>query len=76
VISSVNGQVGENRSEVLCQVSGQDNKILLNYRYLLDGLTNLGSEEAVLKIISGDSPCVLTAKDGAGYLYIIMPIKQ
>lgn len=76
VISSVNGQMGESWSEMLCLVNGEDNKTLLNSRYLLDGLMNLGAEEAVLKIISGDSPCLLTAKDGTDYLYIIMPIRQ
>lgn len=75
-ISSLNSQVGENRSEVLCQINGEDNKILLNYRYLLDGLANMGSEEASLKVISGDTPCLLTGKEQAGYLYIVMPIKQ
>ncbi len=76
LISSTNGQVGDYSGEELCQIEGEDNKILLNFRYLLDGLMNLGAEEAVLKVISPDSPCILTPKDKEGYLYIIMPIKQ
>lgn len=76
IITSLGGQVGENRSEVLCQINGEDNKILLNYRYLLDGLMNLNAEEAILKINSGEAPCLLTPKDQNDYLYIIMPIKQ
>lgn len=76
VISATNSQFGAHTSEVLCQIEGEDNQILLNYRYLLDGLMGLSAEEAVLKLNSADSPCLLTAKDGSGYLYIIMPIKQ
>lgn len=76
IISSTNGQLGDYVGEELCQIEGEDNKILLNYRYLLDGLMNLGAEEAVLKLISLDSPCLLTPKGQEGYLYIIMPIKQ
>lgn len=76
IISSTNGQLGDYVGEELCQIEGDDNKILLNYRYLLDGLMNLGAEEAVLKLISIDSPCLLMPKEQEGYLYIIMPIKQ
>lgn len=76
IVSSTNGQLGDYQGEELCQIEGEDNKILLNYRYLLDGLLNLGAEEAVLKVISPDSPCVLAPKGQEGYLYIIMPIKQ
>lgn len=74
--ASTNGQLGNYTSEELCQIEGEDNHILLNYRYLLDGLMNLVAEEAVLKVISPNSPCVLSSKAGGGYLYIIMPIKE
>ncbi|HBV58115.1 MAG TPA: DNA polymerase III subunit beta [Candidatus Magasanikbacteria bacterium] len=73
---STNGQLGNYTSEELCQIEGEDNHILLNYRYLLDGLMNLVAEEAVLKVISPNSPCVLSSKNSSGYLYIIMPIKE
>lgn len=74
--ASTNGQLGNYTSEELCQIEGEDNHILLNFRYLLDGLMNLSAEEAVLKVISPNSPCVLSSKAGGGYLYIIMPIKE
>lgn len=76
VFASMNGQLGEHSSEALGRIEGEENEILLNYRYLLDGLAALGAEEAVLKIISADSPCLLQAKGKEGYLYIIMPIRQ
>lgn len=76
IISAMNSQFGAHTGEVLCQIEGEDNQILLNYRYLLDGLAGLGAEEAILKLNSADSPCLLISKDGGGYLYIIMPIKQ
>ncbi len=76
IFNSTNGQLGEHTSQTLCQIIGDDNQILINYRYLLDGLSNLGSEEVTLKLISPESPCVLEPKDKKDYLYIIMPIKQ
>lgn len=76
VISSVSGQIGEHTSSVLSKIMGENNKITLNYRYLLDGLMNLFLEEAELQIVSSESPCVLRPKSSEDYLYIIMPIRQ
>ena len=76
VISSVSGQTGEHTSSVLSKLDGENNKITLNYRYLLDGLMNLLVEEAELQIVSSESPCVLRPKGVEDYLYIIMPIRQ
>lgn len=74
--SSTNGQLGEHTSQSLAQIVGEDNNILINYRYLLDGLTNLEAEEATLRVVSPEAPCLLEPKNKPGYLYIIMPIKQ
>ncbi|KKR48531.1 MAG: polymerase III subunit beta protein [Candidatus Magasanikbacteria bacterium GW2011_GWC2_40_17] len=74
--SSMNSQLGEHTGEVLGKIDGENNEMLLNYRYLLDGLSALGAEEGLLKIITPDSPCVLMPKGKEGYLYIIMPIRQ
>lgn len=76
VISSVSGQTGEHTSTVLSKIDGENNKITLNYRYLLDGLMNLFVEEAEFQIVSSESPCVLRPKGSEDYLYIIMPIRQ
>lgn len=74
--TSTNGQLGDHSSEVLCKIEGENNEVLLNYRYLLDGLANLGAEEGILKIISAEAPCLLEPKGKEGYLYIVMPIRQ
>jgi DNA polymerase-3 subunit beta len=77
VVSSTNNQLGENTSRLVGEISGEDNNIVVNYRYLLDGLQNIGAEQVKMEIIDGASPCVLKplAKD-PDYIYIIMPIKQ
>jgi len=77
IISSTSGQTGENITEIETAVSGEDNAITLNYRYLLDGLNNIEEENVRLEIIDNNTPCILRpeGKDSR-YLYIIMPIKQ
>jgi len=77
VISSTNSQLGENTSNIGGEFSGEDNRIVVNYRYLLDGLQNINSDQVEVSIIDGNNPCVLRpVGKKSDYLYIIMPIKQ
>lgn len=76
ILNSVSGQVGEHTSSILSRVEGENNKITLNFRYILESLMNMLSEEVELQIISSDSPCVLRPKKSTDYLCIIMPIRQ
>ena len=58
------------------QVTGKDNGIVLNYRYLLDGLNNIQSEKIRMNVVDGSTPCVIKAEGQDDYQYVIMPIKQ
>jgi DNA polymerase-3 subunit beta len=85
-VSSTNNQLGENKSTLASKVEGPQNKIIVNYRYLLDGLQNMDSDQVVLQMTDAANPCVLKPAASLGgnkeplisedYLYIIMPIKQ
>jgi len=50
--------------------------MVVNYRYLLDGLNNIDSENVKIEVINSNTPCVLKPEKEEDYLYIIMPIKQ
>lgn len=77
VLSSANSQFGENTVKLETEIEGEENEITVNYRYLLDGLGAMETEEVELELTSGDSPCLLRPKkEGADYLYIVMPIKK
>jgi DNA polymerase-3 subunit beta len=76
MISAASGQSGENMAEVEAKISGEDNFVVLNYRYLLDGLNNLGEPSAVVMMVDGNTPCIIRPELDDSYLYIIMPIKQ
>ena len=76
IISSASSQSGENITELDAIVNGKDNAIVINYRYLLDGINNIDSENIKLEITDGNTPCVLKPEENQDYLYIIMPIKQ
>jgi len=75
-ISSTSTQTGEHVSEVEAEVIGEENSILLNHRYVLDGLSHMETEDVEFKVNSGDAPCMFLPKEKSEYLYIVMPIRQ
>lgn len=76
VISASSGQSGESRVDVDAEISGIDNEVAINYRYLVDGLNNIVSDKVKLSVVSNNTPCVLTADKDDNYLYVVMPIRQ
>jgi len=67
---------GENTTGCSATVDGKANAVTLNYRYFLDGLNSISSEQVRFKMIDIGNPCVLTPKDSENHLYLIMPIRQ
>lgn len=76
IVSSFSGTSGESQIELEAEVSGNDNEITINYRYLLDGLNALEGERVKLGIINNNTPCLVRPEKENGYLYIVMPIRQ
>lgn len=76
VVSSVSGQTGENITNLQAKVNGAENSIVVNYRYLLEGLGTIDKESVKIEVIDGNTPCLIRPEQDQGYLYIIMPIKQ
>lgn len=76
VVSSASGQTGENITEINSDVTGDDNGVVVNHRYLLDGLNNIDSDIVKIEVVDGNTPCILKSDKKDDYLYIIMPIKQ
>lgn len=76
VISSSSDYIGENLVEVEAATKGIDNCLVLNYRYLLDGLNNIKSDMVKMEIVDNNTACILRPEDDADYLYLIMPIKR
>ncbi len=76
LVSAFSGASGESQVEVEADISGGENEITINYRYLIDGLNNISGDLVRIGILNSNTPCVLKAEKDSGYLYIIMPIRQ
>ena len=76
VITSSSSQSGENISVVGAEITGENESIILNYRYLLDNLQIISSDFVDIEIGDVNSPCVIKSENDDKYVYIIMPIRQ
>ncbi len=76
-LRAVNSQTGEHAVDLDGAVTGKENSVTVNFKYFLDGVNNVETEEVRLQLIDGVSPCLLRpATEDGDYLYIVMPIRQ
>lgn len=78
-LSSANTQTGEHLVEIDGDVHGKANAVTVNFKYFLDGVSNIESERVLIQINDALGPVLLkpVADDGRdNYLYIVMPIRQ
>ena len=75
VVSSQTPSLGENTVDVDASLTGEENEIAFNARYLLDVLSNVSAEELVFQMTGPLNPGVFKIKDDESYLHLIMPIR-
>lgn len=75
-IVAANAQVGENISTLTCEITGPDTAIVFNYRYMLDALSSIHSENILLGLNDANATGVLRPSDTTPLLHLIMPIRQ
>lgn len=76
IIATASSNTGTSVAKVDAKISGEDNDIVFNYRYLLDGLNQLGGNEVNIKINNNSSPGLLQPATDNNYIYLVMPIRQ
>lgn len=72
----VNQFLGENNYLVPSKIKGPDFKnISFNWRYLIDGLKALNSENIIFGVNGNNKPAIIKSINDSSYFYILMPIK-
>lgn len=77
-VKSNTPEVGENNSEftiIKSEGEASQEEIAYNYHYLLDGLSNIYSDELLMELNGSSDPTVLRPTNDPGYLYIMRPLK-
>lgn len=75
-ISSQSADIGENKTQINAEAEGKSQEISFNWRYLLDGLNNIGSKNIFLGMNSDAGPTAIKPVGDENYLYVVMPIKS
>lgn len=75
-VQSLNAQIGESKSDIDVEFTGETNDTTLNFRYLLDGLNNIDAGDAEISLVDNNLPCIIKTKNSNDYLYLVMPIRQ
>ncbi len=77
-VESKNNEIGENVVELDTEVKGENNNIIFNYQYLIDGLNNISSKNIKINILDENMPALIYGLDNNEkdiYKYILMPIR-
>ncbi len=76
-VSSTDATRGANISECPGEITGPSNSVTVNFRYLLDGLQAIRSQQVLFEMIDASNPCLLTGLNAQeAFRYVVMPIKQ
>jgi DNA polymerase-3 subunit beta len=66
--------LGENSSQIEAKQEGDNQKVAFNYRFLIDLLTNLESEQVIMEMEESLRPVVFKDPRDKDFLHIIMPV--
>ena len=75
-LRAVNIHVGENTTVVSAKVEGKSDEVVLNWRYLAEGLESLSTESVHIEVTNSKIPVLLKPAGVKDHLYLIMPIRQ
>lgn len=75
IVSANSPQVGEDSVEVEAKVSGEENEIAFNAKYLIDVLSALSEEKVTFEMNASLNPGVFKIPGDNSFLHLIMPIR-
>jgi len=75
-VYSTNKSLGENHYLIPAKIKSKSLEIVFNWRFLLDGIKNLESEEIFIGLDDDNKPALIKSAKDISYFYILMPIKS
>lgn len=73
-IVATSEQMGAGEVEVPANIEGEGGEALFNYRYVLDALGAINTEEVEIKLVSSTQAVIFSPVGITNYLYLVMPI--
>ena len=75
LLNTSHSDVGEHSSTVAAAVQGESIVAKFNWKYLLDGISQINNEYVEFNINSDQSPLLIKGRGDASYLYLVMPMR-
>lgn len=75
IVSANSPQLGENTVSVEAKMSGEENDIAFNGRYLHDFFSNITEEQIIFEMTGPLNPGVFKIENDDSFLHLIMPIR-
>lgn len=75
VISAKNSASGGDTVDIEAQVTGEENEIAFNAKYLLDFLHNVSEEQLTFEMNGPLNPAIFSSPQTPDFLHLIMPIR-
>jgi len=75
-ISSASQEFGESECVIPTKTKGEKGRVTFNWRFLLDGVKNIKTENIFFGFNGEDKPSVVKTTDDPSFVYVIMPIKS
>ncbi len=75
-IYSNNSSLGENQYLIPAKIKGPPIEIIFNWKFLLDGLKVINSENIYIGMNSNNRPAIIKSPNEISYFYILMPVKS
>ena len=75
IVSAKSPSLGENTVEIEAKLTGEENQIAFNARYLVEALSNIQESEVTFSMTGPLNPGVFRIPGNTHFLHLIMPIR-
>ncbi|MDP2820740.1 MAG: DNA polymerase III subunit beta [bacterium] len=70
-----NPDIGENTASLQAKIKGEKIDISFNWKFLLDGLVNIKSDQVLIGLNGEEGPAIVKSIEEEDYIYVVMPVK-
>ena len=75
-LSSINNDVGENKTRLDAALKGEGVELGFNYKYFLDCFQSLTTDSVSIRMSGASRPMVITPISDPSFTYLIMPMNR
>ena len=75
-LSSINNDIGENKTYLDGALSGEEVELGFNYKYFLDCFQSVNVDSVSIQLNQSSKPMVVSGSGDNSFLYLIMPMNR